>query len=205
MRPHTIILLTLLTSLILCSCNRDLQVGDILFQELSTNELDDAIEQVTGGDYSHCAMVVNVGENVLVAEAIGDSVQVIAIEDFIARSGEHSICAKRVKSHYRSLIPSAIEFVLAQRGRPYDDYYLLDNGKWYCSELITEAFNYSAKEEVFHYQAMTFKNPDTGDFSQTWIDHYSTLGIPIPEGKLGNNPNSLFAEQNLSPQKIKLY
>mgnify|MGYP003338349778 CR=1 FL=1 len=56
----------------------NLQVGDLLFQDLDCGPLCDAIEAVTEGaegrDFSHCAMVVQVGDSLKVVEAIGSEV-----------------------------------------------------------------------------------------------------------------------------------
>ena len=45
----------------------------------------------------------------------------------------------RLKRKYRKYIPEN-HFSLQQVGVPYDDEYLYDNGKYYCSELIYDAF-----------------------------------------------------------------
>lgn len=129
------------------------------------------------------------GDSLAVVEAFGDSVQVTPLATFYARSAEGGVVAMRLKRKYRPLIPAAVAFALSQREVPYDHAYMLDNGRWYCSELLTEAFPLG----LFPYQPMTFKDPGTGAFLPAWEAHYAQLGIPIPEGALGNNPNSLYA------------
>jgi len=44
---------------------------------------------------------------------------------------------------------------------------------------------------------MTFKDIETNDFHPGWIEHYDKLGIEIPEGLPGCNPNGMAASENL--------
>ena len=44
---------------------------------------------------------------------------------------------------------------------------------------------------------MTFKNPQTGEFLAGWVDHYKKLGIPVPEGEPGCNPNGMAASDKI--------
>jgi hypothetical protein len=46
---------------------------------------------------------------------------------------------------------------------------------------------------------MTFKDPETGKFLPGWIKHYQKLGIPVPEGEPGCNPNGLASSDKLKP------
>ena len=91
----------------------------------------------------------------------------------------------RLKNEYKNTIPKAIEFANKQIGVDYDDVFILDNNKYYCSELIYEAF---LKDSIFRLNPMTFLDPKSGDTLHTWIDYYSELGVEIPQNKLGVNP-----------------
>ena len=53
------------------------------------------------------------------------------------------------------------------------------------------------KDALFELNPMTFIDPATGEFDKTWIAHYRKLGIPIPEGEPGCNPNGLAASDKL--------
>ena len=57
----------------------------------------------------------------------------------------------------------------------------------------TEFFKMIAaeKDSVFTLEPMSFKNSETNTFHKGWITHYKNLGIAIPEGKLGCNPNGM--------------
>lgn len=187
------------------SSSHSFREGDFLFQVLEGESLDDAITEVTAVDghrsFTHCAMIVCLSDSMMVIEAIGDSVQVISIDKFYSRSGgADNVVRMRLKREYRSYIHGATSFALSLRGQPYDDEYLPDNGKWYCSELLAVAFNTSAGKEIFSFHPMTFKDPETGGFHPMWVEHYSRLGIAIPEGVEGNNPNDLAYSGVLIPE-----
>ena len=206
-----------LTGLLLSAgCSRTpkdrIQEGDLLFQNLQCGPLCDAIEAVTQGvdgrHFSHCAMVVRVDDTLKVVEAIGNSVQVHSLRTFFTRSGDtgviRNITVERLKKSYRSLIPRAQAFALQQVGQPYDDDFLLHNGKWYCSELIYAAFKHADKgKAVFPLKPMTFKDPKTNQFFPAWVDYYKALHQPIPEGQPGTNPGLISRSSKLYVVNIK--
>jgi hypothetical protein len=182
------------------SCNNhseSLQEGDLLFQNLNCGELCDAIEKVTDGvngkDFSHCAIVVNSNDTLKVIEAIGDKVQINSLNNFFARSGDtasiKNVTIGRVKHHHESLLNDAMIFTKKQIGQPYDSEFLLENDKWYCSELLYQAFKEANNQkDFFELEPMTFRDPNSKAFFPAWIKHYKELGKDIPEGKQGINP-----------------
>jgi uncharacterized protein YycO len=174
-----------------------LREGDLLFQRIKCGALCEAIESVTSGvnnkKFSHCAMVVNINDTLKIIEAIRDSVQINSVNNFFARSNDTStvknICIGRVKDEYKKLIAKASAFAIKQVGKPYDDEFIIDNGAWYCSELIYEAFKYANhNRDFFSLAPMTFKSPVTKQFFPAWADYYYELQKPISEGKPGINP-----------------
>jgi hypothetical protein len=174
-----------------------LEEGDLLFQNLDCGPLCDAIETVTEGidgkDFSHCAMVVSINDTLQVVEAIGDKVQINSLKNFFARSGDtasiQNITIARVRQNFRPLIANAANYAKQQIGQPYDNEFLLENGKWYCSELLHEAFKEANNQnDFFGLEPMTFKDPKTNKFFQAWIDYYNKLNLVIPEGQPGINP-----------------
>ena len=174
-----------------------LREGDLLFQDLNCGPLCDAIEAVTQGvnnkSFSHCAMVVSINDTLKVIEAIGEAVQINSINNFFARSGDTSniknITIARLKEENNKLIEKAVDFTKKQVGMPYDDEFILNNGSWYCSELIYEAFKKANHNKPFFaLEPMTFKSPVTKQFFPAWADYYSELHKQIPEGKPGINP-----------------
>ena len=180
--------------------NQSLQEGDLLFQDLDCGDLCDAIETVTEGvngkDFSHCGMVIKINDSLKVIEAIGEQVQVNSIATFLARSGDsetlQNTTVARVKSGYASLISKATVYAIQQIGEPYDHEFILDNGSWYCSELLYEAFKDANNDkDFFELAPMTYKDPKTKSFFPAWVEYYKILNKDIPEGKPGLNPGSI--------------
>jgi Permuted papain-like amidase enzyme, YaeF/YiiX, C92 family len=178
------------------------QTGDLLFQNLDCGELCEAIEKVTVGyqnqAFSHIGLVYIEHDSVFVIEAIGKDVHLSSIEDFLGRS-KQAIVQGRLKPQYQSLIPKAIQFALAQKGVAYDEPFIYDNGKYYCSELIYDAFlNANNGHPFFTLEPMTFKLPGTDQFFPVWKSYYQELGLAIPEGYPGINPGGISRSDKLN-------
>ncbi len=171
-----------------------LKNGDLLFQKMNCGELCDAIHAVTegfdGNDFSHLGLVVIENDTVFIIEAAGNAVRKVTLEQF-SKNTQSTMFIGRVKSKYTKLIPQVISFSKQQIGIPYDDVYLYDNRKYYCSELIYDAFLKAYGKPFFELQPMTFKKPNTNEFFPAWVDYYQNLKIEIPEGKLGCNPGGI--------------
>lgn len=219
MRITNIILLGMITTLLM-GCVADtktdfisslnLQEGDILFQDLDCGDMCDAIEAVTEGvngrDFSHCAIVVKDGTDLKVIEAIGEGVMLHSLKQFLKRSNDTAqlqntvIC--RLKEPNRNLIVQATVFAKQQIGKPYDSEFIMDNGKYYCSELVYDAFKYGNNgNEVFTLAPMTFKAPQSDSFMPVWITYYQELNKPIPEGEPGINPGLISRSDKLEVVK----
>ncbi len=184
----------------------EFQNGDILFQDLDCGGLCEAIETVTDGvdgrSFSHLGLVHVYGDSVVVIEAIGKYVQVSPIQVFVHRnvdeSGNPKVIVSRLADDGPELIKSATDFAVSQLGMPYDDAFLYDNGAYYCSELIYDAFKYANGDEpFFKLFPMTFKDPATKDMFPVWVEYYENLKLPIPEGKLGCNPGGISRSEKL--------
>ena len=177
------------------SCNKTFQLeeGDLLFQDLDSSPLCDAIELVTegynGANLSHLGLIVSVNGKLKVIEAIPPKVILTEINEFIDRSfdseGNQKVIVGRLKSQYKGAIPNAINFAKKKLDVEYDVSFQINNGTYYCSELIYEAFN---KNKIFELYPMSFKHPETEKTLQTWKEYYSDLNIEIPQDELGINP-----------------
>ena len=176
-----------------CASNFQLQEGDLLFQDLDSSALCDAIELVTPGyndaNFSHIGFIVSDDGKLKVLEAIPPKVILTELEDFLSRSkdkdGNPKVIVGRLKKEYKNAIPKAVEFAHKKIGVDYDGIFLMNNNSYYCSELLYEAFS---KDSIFQLQAMTFLHPDSGDTLQTWKAYYAEIGVKIPENELGINP-----------------
>ncbi|MDI9320067.1 MAG: YiiX/YebB-like N1pC/P60 family cysteine hydrolase [Phycisphaerales bacterium] len=172
-----------------------LQSGDVLFQDLDCGPLCDAIEAVTqsygGRHFSHIGLVSVVGDSLYVIEAIGADVHRTPLSVFVARN-KNQILLGRVKKKYRKLAQKAVLFAEKKLKKPYDDEFLYDNGKYYCSELLYDAFKVAnGGKDFFVLKPMTFKKPNTHQFFPVWVDYYKNLNRPIPEAALGINPGGI--------------
>ncbi len=178
-----------------------LQPGDLLFQDLDSSPLCDAIEKVTtgyeGANLSHVGIAAkNNSDNFVVIEAVSSGVEITPLQDFLNRSldAQHQpkVAVGRLKKSYRHLIPSALKEALALKGKPYDKVFAIDNDAYYCSELIYEIFLRANKNRpVFDLQPMTFKEPQTRETLVAWKEYFAQLDIPIPEGQPGINPGGI--------------
>lgn len=172
-----------------------LQDGDLLFQDMDCGPLCDAIEAVTegynGNDFSHMGMVYHKNDTIYIIEAAGKAVRLTTLEKF-SKNTKKPMPVGRLKKQYKKLIPNAISFSLKQLGVPYDDEYIYDNGSYYCSELIYDAFKSANKNKpFFELFPMTYKQPGTNDFFPAWVEYYKEIGKEIPEGLPGCNPGGI--------------
>jgi hypothetical protein len=174
--------------------------GDLLFQDLDCGGLCDAIEKVTLGagnrNYSHIGLVCIKKDTLYVIEAIGKDVHLTPIDTFINRQknskGKPKITVGRLKKKYQNLNSKAIVYALNQTGTPYDDDFGYNNGKYYCSELIYDAYKTANNNKpFFRLYPMTFKDPATGETFPAWTDYYKNINTEIPEGKPGCNPGGI--------------
>ena len=182
------------------SQNITLKSGDLLFQSMNCGPLCEAINEVTSGyqghDFSHLGLVYIKNDSILVIEASGSSVKITPYETFKTYTAEKMFVG-RLKRKYRALIPEAIAFALQQIGVPYDEEYVYNNGKYYCSELLYDAFLHANKKPLFDLFPMTFKSPKTKEYFEVWVDYYKKLNIEIPEGKPGCNPGGISTSDKL--------
>lgn len=178
----------------------DYQTGDFLFQDLNCGALCDAIEKVTpaleGKHFSHIGLVYVVQDSAWVVEAIGEKVQVTPLRNFMLRQvdslGNPEVAVGRLQKAYRHLNARAVGFALQQKDKPYDENFIYDNGKYYCSELLFDAYKEANQGRAFfHLQPMTYKDPATGKTLPAWKKYFKKRKMKIPEGRLGCNPGSI--------------
>jgi Permuted papain-like amidase enzyme, YaeF/YiiX, C92 family len=176
------------------------QSGDILFQDLDCGDLCDAIEAVTPAlnakHFSHLGLVYAKRDSVFVIEAIGNDVHLTSISKFLQRQVDDNdnpkVVVGRLKKMYQHLNDAAINFALGQLGKEYDNAFIYNNGKYYCSELIYDAYKTSnGGIAFFKLYPMTFNDPKTKKPFPAWEAYYKNLRMNIPEGLPGCNPGSI--------------
>lgn len=173
------------------------QEGDFLFQDLDCGPTCDAIEAVTWGvdsvKFSHIGLVVNDKGEWKVLEAISLGVVLTPIDEFLNRSfdenGNPKVWVGRLKSEYSKLVEQSLSVVPKYLGMEYDNEFIYNNGKYYCSELIYDVFKDANNGvPVFELEPMTFKSIKSDEYFPVWIEYYKNLNFPIPQDSLGINP-----------------
>lgn len=180
--------------------NISLRTGDLLFCSSTTGELSKAIDQATqtGKEthFDHVGIIDIQNDTVWILHAAPKKgVCRETIGQFLTSKEEKiTVTAYRLKDNYQKVIPTAIQKAHTLLGQPYNYTYIIKDQGYYCSEYIYEIF---AADSIFTLNPMTFKDPQTGQFLAGWVDHYRKLGIPIPEGEPGCNPNGMATSEKL--------
>tara|TARA_Y100000589_G_scaffold156122_1_gene148671 strand:- start:11173 stop:11844 length:672 start_codon:yes stop_codon:yes gene_type:complete len=193
--------LTIILFLSSCYKNDSFNIsnGDILFQDLDSSPLCDAIELVTKGyngkKFSHVGIVVKTPDNKYhVLEAFTNGVDTVNLDVFLNRSlntnKKPKVLVGRLRERHKAKIENAIEIGLNLIGSKYDEEFKINNDKFYCSELIYEIFFHANnKIPLFNLEPMTFKL--NNKILDTWDKYFKELNIDVPENKLGINPGSI--------------
>lgn len=178
-----------------------LQNGDLIFQEACPNGKEHPIKEVTSSadsyQFTHVGIVyIDSNDSIYVLEATHPCVALTPLAAYLYPHNTQECpplsVVGRLKEHYQSLIPQALEEGFRLLGKEYDYGYVLGNDTYYCSELVYEILKKAnAGKEVFALNVMTFKSPDTGETSEGWIQYFRKLNMPIPEGEPGINPGAM--------------
>lgn len=199
-----------------CSCDRRLRTGDLIFVGLPMDykaeegSMDAAISSATG-----TADGLNL-IHVAIAEVQADSVWIIDatiahgvdrhpldtfLRDFTLKDGSFpEFIVKRVKGVDAE---AAVERAKTFCGRAYDTYFLPDNEELYCSELVQKSYLDASGEQVFSSEPMNFLAPD-GTMPPYWEWLFGKLGMDVPQGVPGTNPQSMSQSGVLFEVPVKL-
>lgn len=194
--------LFIVLSLVLsCTTSTTIKSGDIVFRGASQSDLSEAINEVTqtekATNYTHIGICSVEAGNVFVYHSdFGRGVVKEPLELFLKSddTSTNSADLYRIKNITKQQIENAISKAKTLLGEPYNITYILEDKGYYCSEYIYELFK---EDSVFTLEPMTFKNAETNTFHNGWVTHYKELGIEMPEGKLGCNPNGMAASETL--------
>jgi len=171
--------------------------GDVVFR-VGEGAAAEAVRAATAhcGDmpFSHAGIVMRSPEGLFVVEASGEHGTVVTpYDEFLSAStsvgGRPAVAVGRVRCS-RRVADEAVRRALTFVGMPYDDEFLPDNGKLYCSELVREAFLSPSGEYILGDLAMTFRDAE-GHLPDYWRDHFASLAMPVPEGVSGTNPAAM--------------
>lgn len=173
------------------------QNGDLLFQTEGRSAFSEAISTATARDslgFVHVA-ILHIDEegtpNVIEASPRA-GVREITLEQFLEESplidGNPGVVVKRLTVPFPA--GEAIERAREHIGEPYDWYFLPDNGMMYCSELIYHCYLTEDGTPIFSTVPMNFRSAD-GEMPAFWTELYEKLGMDVPEGLPGTNPNQI--------------
>ncbi len=138
-----------LTAALLLACgggDSAIQPGDIVFQALDSPQAQ-AISLATGSEYTHCGLVVESEDGVLlVAEAV-QPVRIIPLDEWISQGVDQRYLLMRLKE--RSLLEEdAVSAMLDEarslQGRDYDAVFSWTDERMYCSELVWKIYDRAA-------------------------------------------------------------
>lgn len=177
------------------SIGLELQNGDLAFVGASNSSFDEAISKATAKstDYTHLGIIELESKNIYIIEAHPDKGVVRrAFKEFAKENKRIDIF--RLKN--QSVIADSIKRAKTYLGQPYDVYFLPNNDKMYCSELVYEAFLDKNNKHIFKANPMNFYAPD-GSLPKYWKDLFASLGVEVPQNELGTNPNDLSTSKDL--------
>ncbi|WP_369039394.1 YiiX/YebB-like N1pC/P60 family cysteine hydrolase [Stenotrophomonas maltophilia] len=174
----------------------EVREGDLLFVTAGRTGLSAAIDDATGRQdapsFDHVALVARAQRElqVLHADEKGSRQQTLADFQQEARDKHRQIVVYRLRSPPRGAIADAVASARTMLGKPYNTSYVLNEDSYYCSDFIERAFR---AHHVFALQPMNFRNPQTGEISRHWVDLYRGMGMQVPQGLPGTNPNDMAA------------
>ena len=180
-----------------------LRNGDLLFQVSADSQMSSAIQDATARrgaiPYTHAALAEEGEDGVVrIIEATGArGVCRTELADFLGRSalidGRPAVAVFRVRAADGE-IAAAVERAAGFIGQPYDWWYMPDNDRMYCSELLYECFLHDNGEHIFTAQPMNFRAAD-GTMPDFWTELFESLGESVPEGVDGTNPADMSQER----------
>ena len=181
-----------------CSDRNEIRDGDLLFVAAEDYGLSSAINRVTQTelktDYVHIAIIHVASDTTWVLDASPEEgTRKILLQNFMDEQNS-AVYRYRLKDKYTGSIKNGWTIAEEMLGKPYNFSYIWNDTSHYCSEFIYRMFEDDA---IFELNPMTFINPETGEFDDTWVAYYDSLGVAIPEGEPGCNPNGLAASDKL--------
>lgn len=111
------------------------------------------------------------------------------LTDFTRHDGTYpAFLVKRLKDPGRAA--ECIQKAKAFLGEPYDSVFLADNGAHYCSELVRDSYRSADGGYLFEQQPMNWKN-DQGEIPAYWERLFAGMGMAVPQGEPGTNPQEM--------------
>lgn len=208
------VLIPLIIMLLAVGCGRNgaqegLRNGDLVFVGLplgynaETGSIDEAISSATGQEGGlnliHVAIAEVQADSVWIIDAtIAHGVDRHPLDTFLADftlpdGGYPEFIVKRVQG---ADADAAVERAKGFCGRAYDVRFLPDNDDLYCSELVQKCYLDECGAEVFDSYPMNWLSPD-GTMPPYWTWLFGQLGMDVPQGLPGTNPQRMSQDESL--------
>ena len=209
------IFLLLAAAAVTLGCAREtLRTGDLVFvgipadYSLEEDSMSSAIADATGKGPLNII-------HVAIAEVDGDGTWIIDatirhgvdrhpldtfLRDFTLKDGSLPVFeVKRLKdsADAEAFVENAKKYL----GQPYDTYFLPDNGALYCSELVRESYLGEDGTPLFDEVPMNFCDSE-GNMPVYWEQLFAILGMDVPQGAPGTNPQKMSSSPLLRPVNL---
>lgn len=202
LRTLLLVVMAMALTAMFTACGNTLRSGDLVFVCADTTGMDAAISDATANDntvnYSHVGIIEESDGLLYVIDA--------SPKYGVSRWMLRQFCFENGTCHFYRLkgYNNEDEWVAKAKnciGLPYDFYFLPDNGKYYCSELVADVCVDADGNPIFKAQPMNFRAAD-GTIPDYWVNLFDSLGVEVPQGVMGTNPNDLVRSGKL--QRIDL-
>lgn len=177
-----------------------LQNADLVFVGAENSAFSEAISKATKKgetNYTHTGIIELVGDEIFVIEAnSANGVVRTAWKDFLKANEGRAIDIMRLNKALEFDASSIITRAKGFLGQGYDWYFYPNNDKMYCTELVYEAYLDKKGQRIFKAKAMNFY-ADDGTLPTFWEENFKKLGVKVPQGVLGTNPNDMSKSEHL--------
>lgn len=213
-------LLIISVLLLAVSCGQKvdtLRTGDLVFVGLPLDydaegdSMDAAISAATGEEGALNLIHVAIAEvdadsvwiiDATIAHGVDRHPLAVFLKDFTLKDGTYpEFIIKRVKGVDTE---AAVQRARTYCGRGYDVRFLPDNEEQYCTELVQNSYLDASGNQVFHSEPMNFCAPD-GTMPPYWEWLFGKLGMEVPQGVPGTNPQRMAQSDLLYDVAVKLY
>ena len=163
-----------------------LQAGDLLFIKNQHEPMDEAIAASTG-TYVHVGIAVDDQTVIHASPRYGVAMQGLA--QFQSEFGRPDV--------YRPQIDDVTDVIARAKtylGQPYNATFYPNGEGLYCSELVEVAFGDLLP---FAPQPLRFHDA-THEISAYWQEYYAKLGVAVPVGQPGSNPEAMAQSPQLT-------
>ena len=184
------------------ACGEKLRDGDLVFVCADTTGMDAAISDATADDntvnYSHVGIIGESKKGFFVIDASPKyGVHCRPLTQFLEENGTCHYYRYKGKYDGREWVYDAFRLC----GTPYDFYFMPGTKNLYCSELVSLVCVDADGKHIFKAQPMNFRAAD-GTIPDYWVNLFDSLGVEVPQGVMGTNPNDLVRSRKL--QRIEL-